>query len=245
MNTDATATDVRPAPGQAVSRIVERCKFDSLSPADELPKPQPAAGNLQPPQRSRFVWGSAVAGRRAREGFTLIELMVVMLLIGILSAMILPEMKGTFGDALLRSSGRELVNVFSLAYSRAVSMNEIHVVRLDQQNRKYTIERHVRGQGKGTEFAPLKDVAGSSGQLDERIAIELRKQQESSEKSELPEEQTATNEQGQTRSDTIAFYPDGTADATEVVLRDHAGYGLRLRIDSVTARVEVLELSPK
>ncbi|HZR19117.1 MAG TPA: prepilin-type N-terminal cleavage/methylation domain-containing protein [Verrucomicrobiae bacterium] len=183
--------------------------------------------------------------QRFREGFTLIELMVVMLLIGILSAMILPEMKGTFGDALLRSSGRELVNVFSLAYSRAVSLNEIHVVRLDQQNHKYTVERRVRGQGKRTEFAPLKDVAGSSGQLDERIALEIRKPQELTEKPELQEEQTTTDEQAQTRSDTIAFYPDGTADATEVVLRDQAGYGLRLRIDSVTARVEVLELSPE
>src|SRR5437868_15392409 len=78
--------------------------------------------------------------RRAR-AFTLIEIMIVMLLIGILSAMILPEMKGTFGDALLRSSGRELINVFSLAYSRAVSLNQVHVVRLDQQSRKYSVER--------------------------------------------------------------------------------------------------------
>src|SRR6516162_8771785 len=45
-------------------------------------------------------------------GFTLVELMVVIVLIGILSAMILPNMKGTYGDALLRSTSRELVNAF-------------------------------------------------------------------------------------------------------------------------------------
>src|SRR5436190_209940 len=67
---------------------------------------------------------------RARRGFTLIELMVVVVLIGIVTAVIIPEMKGTYEDALLRSTSRELVNTFKLAYSRAVTLNQIHRVRL-------------------------------------------------------------------------------------------------------------------
>ena len=39
-----------------------------------------------------------------RSAFTLIELMLVCLLIAILTAIIIPEMKGTYQDALLRSS---------------------------------------------------------------------------------------------------------------------------------------------
>ncbi len=172
--------------------------------------------------------------------------MVVMLLIGILSAMILPEMKGTFGDALLRSSGRELVNVFSIAYSRAVSLNQTHVVRFDLQNRKYSLEGRVRGQGIRTEFAPLKDVTGTSGHLDERIVIELQKSDETgAQNGETQIKREAAAETGQTRPDFVTFYPDGTADAAEVLLRDQAGYGLRLRIDPVTARVEVDEVPRK
>ena len=45
-----------------------------------------------------------------RSAFTLIELMVVMVLIGIMTAVILPEMKGTYEDALLRSTNGPLLH---------------------------------------------------------------------------------------------------------------------------------------
>src|SRR5690242_12073923 len=57
-------------------------------------------------------------GCRACSAFTLLEIMVVLVLIGILTALILPEMRGTYEDALLRSTSRQLVNAFNLAYSR-------------------------------------------------------------------------------------------------------------------------------
>jgi type II secretion system protein H len=180
-------------------------------------------------------------------GFTLIELMVVVILIGILTAMIIPEMRGSFGDALLRSSGRELVNVFSLAYSRAVSQNQVHLVRLDQKTGRFSVERQVHGQGKQPEFAPLKDVSGSSGRLDERIRAEVHKQEAGvaegveTQAGAVPPEESV----GQNLQDAVTFYPDGTAEAAEVLLRDGAGFGLRLRVDPITARVEILKLDPE
>ena len=55
--------------------------------------------------------------------------MVVIASIGIMTAMMIPEMKGTFQDALLRSTSRELINVFDLAYTR-VSLNQLRRVRM-------------------------------------------------------------------------------------------------------------------
>src|SRR3954453_9518465 len=90
-------------------------------------------GSLTNPGRAR---GSAL-----RAGFSLIELMVVLLLISVMAALIIPEMKGTYEDALLRSSARQLVDVFTLAYSRAVTVNQLHRVVLDAKTGHYIIER--------------------------------------------------------------------------------------------------------
>src|SRR5438132_14158183 len=108
-------------------------------------------------------------------GFTLMELMVVLVLIGIMTAMILPEMKGTYEEALLSSTGRQLANVLGIAYSRAVTVHQPHRVRLDNVTHRYSIERRVPGFRGQTSFAPVKDLPGGEGTLDARISIELRK----------------------------------------------------------------------
>src|SRR5262249_55640149 len=83
-------------------------------------------------------------GRAPLRAFTLIEMMTVLVLIGILSAMVIPEMKGTFEDALLRSTGRELMDVMELASSRAISLNQTLRIHLEPTTGRYQVERLKR-----------------------------------------------------------------------------------------------------
>jgi prepilin-type N-terminal cleavage/methylation domain-containing protein len=193
------------------------------------------------PVNSRFQ-------RNARaSAFTLMELMVVLVLIGIMSAMIIPEMRGTYEDARLRSASRDLLNVFDLAYSRAISLRQTHRVRLDRINSRYFIEKsRPEGRGKNV-FSVVQDIPGGEGEIDRRISMEVRKTGEDlSVATDQPPTQNARDGMpSQDSEDAIAFYPDGTADAREIWLEDREGFRLALRINATTARVQIVELEHK
>ena len=172
---------------------------------------------------------------KSRRAFTLIEMVVVVVLIAVMAAMIIPEMKGSFDDALLRSTSRDLINVFDLASSRAVSLNQSCRVELDTQSGRYFVEREIRG-GAQDDYVPLKDVSGAEGRLDSRIAVEMSPPDEVS--PDNPPDNSATEP---VSPSAISFYPDGTADAIEIRLRDQAGFQMVLRLNPITARVRLSE----
>lgn len=185
---------------------------------------------------------TAISCRRCgASGFTLMELMVVVVMIGIMTALIIPEMKGTYEGALLRSTGRKLMSVIQLANSRAITRSQIQRVRIDSKDGRVSIEG---GSAKGQANNTSNDLPGGDGKLDSRITIEIKPAGE--EPSESPGAAASfvsgddLGKRGQEQ--TITLYPDGTADAVEIVLRDREGFRLGLRINPITARVQSIEL---
>jgi prepilin-type N-terminal cleavage/methylation domain-containing protein len=168
--------------------------------------------------------------RGSRDGFTLIELVVVISIIAILSSLMVVEMRGTLQDSLVRAASRELISACQLASSRAIAVNRLYRIQFNRSH--YLIEEHVRGD----EFVPARGVPEAEGSIDSRIVLRL--QETGSEDESAPEEQVETVGNG----NAVNFYPDGTADSREIDLRDQDGFGLGLRISSVTARVQIIEL---
>jgi type II secretion system protein H len=177
-----------------------------------------------------------------RNAFTLIELMIVILLIGVLTAVIVPEMKGSYQGALLRAASRELVSAIQVASSRSVSFGKEHRLRLNRTDGKYVVEKQVGRRGADT-YVPLRDIPGGEGEWDARIKVEVRKGGGFSADSN---NDIAVVDAGETASeDSISFFPDGTAERVEIVLQDRDHFRLALRIDPVTAHARVVELPPE
>lgn len=166
------------------------------------------------------------------------------MLLVILTAVIVPEMRGSLQGSLLRATSRKLMDAFDFAYSHAVSRDEVDRVRLDLHNDRYVVEQRVEKQGQEN-FESLTDVRGGEGDLDNRISFEVRNSSEDSTNQTtetVSGEATAPDQSNPEADNAISFYPDGTADDREVVLRDQEGFGLVLRVNPITARVKIVEL---
>lgn len=182
----------------------------------------------------------AVGWRTPRlKAFTLLELMVVVTLIGIVSAVIIPEMRGTYQDALLKSTSRQLRGSIQLAGSRAVSLQKQHRLLIHSGKKQYRIEQ--KG-GASPGFSGLKDVANSEGSFDSRISVEVSREERSigEEKEAIASALDQPNGQ-ENQIESIIFYPDGTADERTITVRDRDGFSLVMLINPTTARVELKE----
>ena len=163
----------------------------------------------------------------SQRGFTLIELMIVIILIGIFTGLMVGEMRGTFEDALLRSTARKLIATANLASSKAVTSTRAHSMHID------STAGTIRIQMEGDSATPEDE------KLDTRVSIEVR---ESTPVVDADEEEGSKDEQQSVvNPERIRFFPDGTATGREITLRDRLGVELRLQINPITSRIRMLE----
>lgn len=162
------------------------------------------------------------------------ELMVVIALMGILSVMIIPEMRGSMQEAALRSASRETVDVLGLARSRSISTLKTHRIRWLPEENRYLLEGEKTdgpSQSEAT-FEPLPDVLGSQGAIDARVKVHVRTENPNAEL--RPRLESSTPQ----APSSVAFYPDGTADNAEILLEDRDGFQIVLTVIGTTARVK-------
>jgi len=82
---------------------------------------------------------------RRPAGFTLIELMVVLMVMGVVAAMVVPMMLGTgVSTTALRSAAREVAAGLRLARSEAVAHRRETVLTLDLADRSFMVDRDPR-----------------------------------------------------------------------------------------------------
>jgi type II secretion system protein H len=169
-------------------------------------------------------------------GFTLVELMVVIVIIGITSAVIVSEMGGSFEAELLHSTAHKIIDACDAASHRAIAVHQPQLLRIDPTSGHFAIApKNPELEQEDTGI----DMAGAFGELDTRIALAIREPKTDDEESDEPT--TGEQREQSAQAGVITFFPDGTADAREFFLRDRAGVEMVLRINPITGRVRILD----
>lgn len=93
--------------------------------------------------------------RRRRTGFTLIEIVAVVMIIGFISALVLPGLPFS-GGSRRHDEALNVASHLELARQRAIMTSKIHRVLIDVDNNSYRVEWFVRKTG-SDEFDNVAD----------------------------------------------------------------------------------------
>jgi len=95
-------------------------------------RPGLAHGLLQRPLA--MCESARASDRRRREGFTLLEMVVVIAIIGIMAAVSAPKLEQYFSNQRARDAARDVANAFRIAQAEAIRTGDPHIVYLTAGN---------------------------------------------------------------------------------------------------------------
>ena len=146
-----------------------------------------------------------------RDGFTMVEVTVVLVILAITGAILYPSLRATLDKARMDASVRDLASLLKYAREKSLGEQEVISVVLRQQESDLT----------------LFDQSGKTlkhYQLWEKIAIQRL----------ILDGYDVTDNRA-----VVWFYPDGRSTGIAMVLRDVNGRQLRLKTDILTGNTRV------
>ena len=148
-------------------------------------------------------------------GFTLLELLVVLVLLGIIAVLVAPGLGGSLENAKLKTASRELLAALRVQRSEAIAQGRIITLRFTSDESNYRIDGEPVNLAEGLSVV----YQAATGAVSQGV-----------QGSPLPV--TGNND--------LAFYPDGSSSGALLQLR--LGEGLRyIRIDWLTGAVSLLD----
>ncbi len=156
-----------------------------------------------------------LSSRVRPKGFTLLELLVVLVLLGIIAVLVAPGLGGSLENAKLKTASRELLATLRVRRSEAITQGRMITLRFAEDESSYRVDGEpVRlAEGLSVVYQPATGAGGEGvqGQV-------------------LPD----------TGNNRLVFYPDGSSSGALLTLR--LGEGLRyIRIDWLTGAVSLLD----
>ncbi len=155
-------------------------------------------------------------GARA-SGFTLLELIVVLLIISVMMAVVAPRLAGRSQAATLRGAGHDLQTLATAARARALLSGRSVALLLGDNGELRLVSQSATGtdtdSNAGTDMVPRR-------RLPQGVSVRF-----------IPE--------GDSDAALIRFHPDGSADGGELSLQGRSGGELRMQLVAPLGRLRL------
>lgn len=139
-----------------------------------------------------------------RDGFTLMELMIVVTLLVILTGIVSPVFSGTMRDLRSDNSVRKLVSIMEYAQTRAVTDAAEYRVFIAPEDRQYWLEKSTIYDGTAVQFERVFDRLIEDTVFPEHVDVDVRE---------------ARQFRGQ-RVFFVSFFPNGMCDEATIRFAD-------------------------
>jgi prepilin-type N-terminal cleavage/methylation domain-containing protein len=156
---------------------------------------------------------------RARRGFTLVELMIVMTLIAVLALGVSPIFRGTLARARADHAARDLFAEIKYAQESAVSEGVECRVYFDLKKNAYWSARPGFTKDGEATYLPASLPGEEPVRAPDRLIID-----------------DVRGRKGEAGTKYLAFFPSGVGDAGTIKMHDHADHQRRYEIETSGTR---------
>ena len=185
---------------------------------------------------------------RSGQGFTLLEILLVVVIIGISSAVAVPIFAHSFRGAKLRSSTRMVLSMHRNAQTKAVLGQRYVAILFDE--RKNTLELVEQGESERKADSFFGEVGGAGESAEGAVATGADAAADAGAAAAPTSKGVRTLEDGvqilkfsggREIEDLhyVNYYPNGMCEAYEIELGDDEGRATRIRVDPVTGKAKV------
>ena len=182
-----------------------------------------------------------------RKGFTLLELLVVLVIISMMAAFVGPRVAGSMSTLTLKTAAKKVASSLRYARSQATSESRTYFVLFDPDRGRLTIrpgQVATIGEKEKETADGEQDEGRSEGRADDNPVKERSKVYD------LPEGvrfDKVVSDKDETASDVfqIVFFPNGGSSGGEVLLENDRGRRYNISVDFVSGTVRLGEVSTK